>query len=83
MKRFIKMLLFLITLLIAYSLICYMFPNYSKKADDFLNIWVHEYLANMVATTLGKAQEIEQWVENYVENPAPNTTENIKGRMGN
>lgn len=78
--RYVKMLLALILVICIYSSLCYAFPSYSQKADSLLGIEIHEYLAWKVAFVLWKAEETKQEVEDYVDDPAPNTRENIEGR---
>lgn len=77
---YFRMFLALLTIVFTYIAIIYFIPITGEKIDDFISKKWNSSIVEYVDSLLWKAQNIWDSIENKIDNPAPNTSENIKGR---
>ena len=78
---YFRMFLALLTLIFAYIALIYFIPISGDKIDEITGKTWNTSITQYVDTILWKVQDAQNTLENKLDNPAPNTSENIKGRI--
>lgn len=79
---YLRILWALILLIIFYITFIFFVPMVWEKIDVSLGITWNDDLNKKIRWIIWKVEEAESSLENKLDNPAPNTTRNIEGRMG-
>lgn len=79
---YIRILLTILAVIIAYSLLVFFMPIVGEKIDSTLWVSWNQSLTNYLDALFSDAKEVQNTIEYKVNNPAPNTSKNIRGRIG-
>ena len=77
---YFRMFLALLAIVLTYVAIIYFIPATGEKIDSFIWKDWNASVSQYVDTLLWKAHDAQNSLENKLDNPAPNTSKNIKGR---
>lgn len=79
---YVRMFLFVLAVIIFYTLLIFYVPVVGAKIDSTLGVTWNESLSQKVSEIFSQAEQAKNSMEHTLDNPAPNTSRNIKGRMG-
>ncbi|NDK09686.1 hypothetical protein GW846_02810 [Candidatus Gracilibacteria bacterium] len=79
---FLKSVTLFIVLSIIYTGTVYFIPNVNRGLESFYNFEVNQNLLIKLDQLLGKIRTTENNIDSKIDNIAPNTSQNIKGRTG-
>lgn len=82
LAMYLRMIAFFLLICAVYLALIYFVPVTGQKIDSTLGVDWNTSLIIKIDELLGKAKEAESRLEEKLDNPAPNTSRNIKGRIG-
>ena len=81
-SQYVRMFIFLLSLCFTYIIALFFFPKIGDFIDEKTGQVWNQQLRDTIESWLRNAEYTKDIIEKKIENPAPNTSKNIEGRMG-
>lgn len=78
---YVRIILFILVLIIGYSLLVFYVPVVGKSIDDTLWVNWNASLTQKVENIFSDAKNAQNAMENKLDNPAPNTSKRLDQRL--